>query len=65
MSERKTVGDRALELADSGVLETPSQLRNALVAEGYTQSDLFTLEGRATRRRLGDRFASGHVGKPT
>lgn len=43
---------RAFELAASGTFRNPSQVRHALVKEGYTQSDTFALEGKATRAQL-------------
>lgn len=49
------VVQRAFELADSGRFRIPSEVRRALVREGYTQSDVFGLEGKATWRQLRDR----------
>lgn len=46
---------RAFELADSGRFRIPSEVRRALVSEGYTQSDVFGIEGRATWRQLRER----------
>jgi len=49
------VVQRAFELADSGRFRIPSEVRRALVREGYTQSDVFGLEGKATWSQLRDR----------
>ncbi len=58
MQERGPVLERAFELARSGQFRIPSQVRSALVVEGYAQSDIFQLEGRAAwaqlRRLCGD-----------
>jgi len=48
---------RAFELADSGRFRIPSEVRRALIGEGYTQSDVFGIEGRATWRQLRERCA--------
>ncbi len=50
-----SVIERALELADSGNFRVPSEVRRALLREGYTQSDVFGLEGKATWSQLRDR----------
>ncbi len=49
---RKSAIERAFELADSGRFVIPSAIRKAMISEGYTQSDVFTLEGRATWTQL-------------
>nr|WP_312053448.1 hypothetical protein [Brevundimonas diminuta] len=50
--------ERALELADSGNFRVPSEVRRALLREGYTQSDVFGLEGKATWQQLRQRCGS-------
>lgn len=52
---RTSAIERAFELADSGKFRIPSAVRTAMIAEGYTQSDVFTLEGRATWAQLRNR----------
>jgi hypothetical protein len=52
---QKPVIERAFELADSGRFRIPSEVRKALFHEGYTRSDLFGLEGKATWSQLRDR----------
>lgn len=52
---------RAFELADSGEFRIPSAVRTAMVAEGYTQSDVFTLEGRATWAQLRNRCLAANA----
>lgn len=59
---QKPVIQRAFELADSGRFRVPSEVRRALVSEGYTQSDVFGIEGRATWRQLRERCGQA-VGK--
>ncbi len=49
---RKPVIERALELAESGIFRIPSEVRKALIREGYTQSEIYGLEGKATWRQL-------------
>lgn len=49
---RKSIVERAFELAATGQYRVPSEVRKALFKEGYTQSDAFTLEGRATWAKL-------------
>lgn len=55
MLSRTPTIERAFELADSGKFTIASAVREALIKEGYTQSDVFTLEGRATWAQLRDR----------
>lgn len=52
MLTRKPIIERAFELAASGRFRIPSQVRTALLKEGYTQSDVYTLEGKATAAQL-------------
>ncbi|MET4682681.1 hypothetical protein [Brevundimonas faecalis] len=52
MLQRKPIIERAFELAASGQFRIPSDVRKTLFKEGYTQSDVFTLEGRATWAQL-------------
>jgi hypothetical protein len=52
-----SVIERALELADSGKFRIPSEVRRALLQEGYTQSDVFGIEGKATWAQLRRRCA--------
>lgn len=59
---RKSAIERAFELADSGRFAIPSAIRRAMISEGYTQSDVFTLEGRATWTQLRRRCLA--AGKP-
>lgn len=54
--------ERAFELADSGRFRIPSEVRRALLSEGYAQSDVFGIEGRATWRQLRERCGRA-VGK--
>ncbi len=61
MSDRKPIIERAFELADSGQFRIPSHVRKALLKEGYTQSDIFTLEGKATAAQLRARCLSAFV----
>lgn len=49
---RKPTIERAFELAESGVFRIPSEIKRALLAEGYTQSDTYTLDGKLTRTQL-------------
>lgn len=42
---------RAFELADSERCRIPSEVRRTLLSEGYTQPDVFGIEGRATQLR--------------
>ena len=51
------VVQRAFELADSGRFRIPSEVRKALLQEGYRQSDVAGLEGKATWRQLRDKCA--------
>lgn len=53
--------ERAFELADSGKFRIPSAVRTAMIAEGYTQSDVFTLEGRATWAQLRNRCLAANA----
>ena len=52
MLNRKPILERAFELAASGQFRIPSQVRKALLKEGYTQSDVFTLGGKATTAQI-------------
>lgn len=52
MLNRKPIINRAFELAASGEFKRPSHVRAALLKEGYTQSDTFALEGKATAAQL-------------
>lgn len=52
---RISVIERAFELAESGRFRIPSEVRRALLKEGYTQSDVFGLEGKATWQQLRER----------
>lgn len=61
MQNRKPIIERAFELAASGKFRIPSQVRAALLKEGYTQSDVFTLEGRATAAQLRARCLGTYV----
>lgn len=56
------VVQRALELADSGRFRIPSEVRRALVNEGYSQSDAFGIEGKATWALLRERCAKAVMG---
>lgn len=58
---RKPIIERAFELAESGKFRIPSQVRAALVKEGYTQSDTYTLEGKATAAQLKARCMGAFV----
>jgi hypothetical protein len=49
---RKPIIDRAFELAESGQCRIPSEIKRALLAEGYTQADAYALEGKLTRSQL-------------
>lgn len=57
MTYRRPIIERATELAASGRFKCLEALRKALLEEGYTQSDVFTLEGRVTARTLQARCA--------
>ncbi|MET4685152.1 hypothetical protein [Brevundimonas faecalis] len=59
---RKPIIERAFELASSGRFRIPSDVHKALLKEGYTQSDAFTLEGRATWAQLRERCATAQQG---
>lgn len=59
MLKSKSVIERAFELADTGRFCMLQELRRALIAEGYTQSDVFVLEGRTTAAQLYARCAEG------
>jgi hypothetical protein len=52
MLNRKPIIVRAFELAASGDFSRPSQVRAALLKEGYTQSDTYTLQGKATAAQI-------------
>lgn len=52
MLSKRPIIERAFELAASGKFKAPGQVRAALLKEGYTQSDVFTLEGKATAAQL-------------
>lgn len=60
MSQTPVV-QRAFELADSGRCRIPSEVRRALLSEGYTQSDVFGLEGKATWAQLKRRCVSAQA----
>lgn len=52
MLPRKPVIELAFEMAGSGEFRIPSQVRQALLKAGYTQSDTYILEGKATAAQL-------------
>lgn len=52
MTPKRPVIEEAFDLARSGRYRVPSEVRQALVEKRYTQSELFQLEGRATRARM-------------
>lgn len=65
MLNRKPILERAFELAASGQFRIPSHVRKALLKEGYTQSDVFTLEGKATAAQLRERCTGSFDGRPS
>lgn len=65
MLNRKPILERAFELAASGQFRIPSQVRKALLKEGYTQSDVFTLEGKATAAQLRERCTCSFEDRPS
>ena len=52
MLTMKPIMERAFELAASGKFRVPSEVCKALLEEGYTQSDVFTLGGKATTAQI-------------
>lgn len=58
------VVERAFELADSGRFRLPSEVLKALLREGYTQSDVFGLEGRSTWSQLRERCGNAIEQRP-
>lgn len=54
---RKPAIERALELAEGGNFRIPSEVRKALIREGYTRSEIYGLEGKATWRQLREKCA--------
>lgn len=55
MPTRHPIKARALELAASGRFEHPREIHKVLLREGYTQSDIFLLQGRHTATQLSAR----------
>jgi hypothetical protein len=60
MVERPTALERAFQLADSGAYKTVEQIKRALAAEGYAQSQII---GPSLRRQLRDRIRSARAAK--